>query len=59
MFDNLSKRAGEMVIEDRELLGPVRISRVVAAQGRVLGVARRLVDDGVIQPPRLVSERMV
>ena len=59
VFDNLSKRAGDMVSEDRDLVGPVQVSHVIAAQGEILAVARRLADDGVIQSPRVVSERMV
>lgn len=43
---NLSKRAGEMLLDDLETKGPVRISEVEAAQKEVLSVAKRLADDG-------------
>jgi flagellar motor switch protein FliG len=43
---NLSKRAGEMLLDDLEAKGPVRISEVEAAQKEVLSVAKRLADDG-------------
>jgi flagellar motor switch protein FliG len=43
---NLSKRAGEMLLDDLEAKGPVRISEVEAAQKEILAVAKRLADDG-------------
>lgn len=45
---NMSKRAGEMLLDDLEALGPVRISEVETAQKEVLSVARRLADAGEI-----------
>jgi flagellar motor switch protein FliG len=43
---NLSKRAGEMLLDDIEAKGPVRLSEVEAAQKEILAVAKRLADDG-------------
>ncbi|MFT4993981.1 MAG: flagellar motor switch protein FliG [Paraglaciecola sp.] len=45
---NMSKRAAEMLIDDLEALGPVRVSEVEAAQKEILSVARRLADAGEI-----------
>ena len=45
---NMSKRAAEMLSDDLEALGPVRISEVETAQKEVLSVARRLSDSGEI-----------
>lgn len=45
---NMSKRAAEMLIDDLEAMGPVRISEVEAAQKEILSVARRLADAGEI-----------
>ena len=45
---NMSKRAAEMLVDDLEALGPVRISEVETAQKEILSVARRLVDAGEI-----------
>jgi len=45
---NMSKRAAEMLIDDLEALGPVRISEVELAQKEILAVARRLADAGEI-----------
>ncbi|MDR3416972.1 MAG: flagellar motor switch protein FliG [Nevskia sp.] len=45
---NMSKRAAEMLMEDMEAKGPVRLSDVEAAQKELLVVARRLADSGEI-----------
>lgn len=45
---NMSKRAAEMLIDDLEALGPVRVSEVETAQKEILSVARRLADAGEI-----------
>lgn len=45
---NMSKRAAEMLIDDLEAMGPVRISEVESAQKEILSVARRLADAGEI-----------
>jgi len=45
---NMSKRAAEMLLDDLEAMGPVRISEVEAAQKEILSVARRLADAGEI-----------
>lgn len=48
IFKNMSKRAGEMLRDDLEVRGPVKISEVEAAQKEILNVARRLADAGEI-----------
>ena len=45
---NMSKRAADMLLDDLEALGPVRLSEVEAAQKEILSVARRLADAGEI-----------
>jgi flagellar motor switch protein FliG len=45
---NMSSRAAEMLKDDMEARGPVRLSEVEAAQKEVLAVARRLADAGTI-----------
>lgn len=47
-FRNLSKRASEMLRDDLEAKGPVRVSEVEAAQKEILAVAKRMSDDGQI-----------
>lgn len=48
IFKNMSKRAAEMLREDLETKGPVRVSDVEGAQKEILAVARRLADSGEI-----------
>lgn len=47
-FRNLSKRAAEMLQDDLEAKGAVRISEVEGAQKEILAIARRMADDGQI-----------
>ena len=46
---NMSTRAGEMLREDLDALGPVRVSQVEAEQKAILQVVRRLAESGEIQ----------
>ncbi len=48
IFKNMSKRAAEMLREDLEAKGPVRLSDVEAAQKEILATARRLSESGEI-----------
>ncbi|MCP8689420.1 flagellar motor switch protein FliG [Marinobacterium sedimentorum] len=48
IFKNMSKRAAELLRDDLEAKGPVRVSEVETAQKEILTVARRLADDGEI-----------
>ncbi|MDH5408369.1 MAG: flagellar motor switch protein FliG [Gammaproteobacteria bacterium] len=48
VFKNMSKRAAEMLADDLEAKGPVKISDVENAQKEVLSIARRLADSGEI-----------
>uniref|UniRef100_UPI0025F2C18C flagellar motor switch protein FliG n=1 Tax=uncultured Nevskia sp. TaxID=228950 RepID=UPI0025F2C18C len=45
---NMSKRAADMLVEDMEAKGPVRLADVESAQKEILAVARRLGDAGEI-----------
>ncbi len=49
VFKNMSQRAAEMLREDLESKGPVRLSEVEGEQKEILKVARRLADEGQIQ----------
>lgn len=49
IFKNMSTRAAEMLKEDLEAKGPVRVSEVEAEQREILKVVRRLADEGQIQ----------
>lgn len=48
IFKNMSSRAAEMLREDLEAKGPVRVSEVEAEQKEILKVVRRLSDEGQI-----------
>ncbi len=48
IFNNMSKRAAEMLRDDLEAKGPVRLSEVEAAQKEILAGSRRLADAGEI-----------
>lgn len=49
VLKNMSKRAGEMLVEDMDARGPVRVADVETAQKEILLVARRLADAGELQ----------
>jgi len=48
IFRNMSSRAAEMLREDLEAMGPVRVSEVEAQQKQILQAVRRLADEGQI-----------
>ena len=49
IFNNMSSRAAEMMKEDLEAKGPVKLSEVEAQQRKILQIVRRLADEGEIQ----------
>jgi len=48
IFSNMSERASQLIKEDMEYMGPVRVSDVEAAQQRIVDVVRRLEEAGEI-----------
>ena len=48
IFKNMSKRAAELMRDDLDAMGPVKLSEVEAAQKEILTVARRMADSGEI-----------
>ena len=48
VFSNLSERASEMLKEDMEVMGPVKLSEVEEAQQEVIKIAKRLESEGRI-----------
>lgn len=48
MLGNMSKRAAELLRDDMEAMGPVKLSEVESAQKEILAIARRLADEGKI-----------
>lgn len=48
IFSNMSKRLAEMIKEDMEFMGPVRMKDVEEAQQKIVNVIRKLEDSGEI-----------
>ena len=48
IFSNMSERAADMVREDLENLGPVRVSDIDTAQQKMVKIARKLEEEGKI-----------
>lgn len=48
VFRNMSKRASELLRDDLDAKGPVRVSEVEGAQKEILTIARRMADAGEI-----------
>jgi flagellar motor switch protein FliG len=48
VIKNMSQRAGEMLKDDLEAKGPVRLSEVETQQKEILKIMRRLADEGQI-----------
>src|SRR5690554_6087288 len=59
IFKNMSKRASELLQDDLEAKGPVRLSEVEAAQKEILTIARRMADAGEIVLGGKGGEEMV
>src|SRR6185295_2424127 len=48
IFKNMSERAAQLIAEDMQYMGPVRVSDVEQAQQKIVDVVRRLEDAGEI-----------
>ncbi len=59
IFKNMSQRAAEMLREDLEAKGPVRLSEVEAEQKEILKIVRRLADEGQIVLGGAGGEQMI
>ncbi len=59
IMDNMSKRLQEMIMEDMEYMGPVRVRDVEEAQQKIVNVIRRLQDAGEIIVSRGSEDEMI
>lgn len=59
IFKNMSTRAADMLRDDLEAKGPVKLSEVETAQKEILAIARRLADEGTISLGGPGGEEMV
>ena len=48
IYGNMSKRAAEILREDMEARGPVKLTEVEAAQREIITIAQKLAEDGTI-----------
>ena len=48
IFRNISSRAADMIKEDLEVMGPVRLSDVEKAQGEIIKIVRKMEEEGKI-----------
>jgi flagellar motor switch protein FliG len=58
-FSNMSKRAAEMLREEMEVLGAVRLRDVEKAQQDIVSIARKLEEEGVIATGAAAGEAYV
>lgn len=59
IFENISKRLEEMIKEDMEFMGPVRVREVEEVQQKIVNTIRRLDDEGEIVIDRKEDEMIV
>lgn len=59
IFKNMSERASTMLREDMEFMGPVRLRNVEEAQQRIVGIIRRLEENGEIVVSRGGGEEII
>jgi flagellar motor switch protein FliG len=48
IFNNMSERASQLIKEEMEFMGPVRVSDVEVAQQKIVDIVRRLEDAGEV-----------
>ena len=58
-FSNMSKRAADMVREEMEVSGAIRLREVELAQGEVVAVARKLEEEGLLTTGAAAGEAYV
>lgn len=59
IFTNMSKRAAELLRDDLDAMGPVKVSEVEEAQKEVLSAARKLAESGEISLGGKGGEEMI
>ena len=59
IFRNMSKRAGAMLRDEREYMGPIRVKDVEEAQQKIVSIIRHLEDKGEIVIARSEEDELV
>ena len=57
IMNNLSSRVRDMVLDEKELLGPMPFSDVLQARVEIMGAVRALMENGEFSPARASEER--
>jgi flagellar motor switch protein FliG len=58
-FTNMSKRAAEMVREEMEVMGAIRLREVEKAQQEIVAIARKLEEEGLLTTGAAAGEPYV
>jgi flagellar motor switch protein FliG len=58
-MDCMSQRGSEMLREDMEALGPVKIKEVESAQQQIISIVRQLESEGALNLKGAVGEQFV
>ena len=59
VFGNMSERAAQLITEDMEYMGPVRLKDVEEAQQKIVSIIRKLEEQGEIVVARSGEDEMV
>jgi flagellar motor switch protein FliG len=59
IYRNMSKRAAQMLKEDMEFMGPIRLKDVEEAQQKIVAIIRHLEDTGEIVVARAGEDELV
>lgn len=59
IFKNMSKRAANLLREDMDFMGPIRIKDVEDAQQKIVNIIRKLEDAGEIVVARAGEDELV
>ncbi len=59
IFKNMSKRAGSMLKEEMEFMGPIRVKDVEEAQQKIVSIIRRLEEKGEIVIARSEEDELI
>jgi flagellar motor switch protein FliG len=59
ILSSMSQRGADMLREDMEALGPIKIKEVEAAQQQIISVVRQLESEGVVSLKGTVGEQYV
>jgi flagellar motor switch protein FliG len=59
VFKNMSKRAGSMLKEDIEFMGPIRMKDAEEAQQKIVAIIRRLEDSGDVVVARAGEDELI